>query len=135
QARKHEHRHVPVLRNLRFVGLLLGIAIPMNVLMAAFLWYMVPLALNELGAGPADIGRALMSYYLLTIFVVPWTARIVETWSLAAVIACLGGALSGAALLVVAQWYGFWSVVGAIAVAGIGHGMIRATVVSLAVES
>lgn len=134
-AIRHRVVKVPVFRNARFLALLFGIAIPMNVLMAAFLWYTVPLALDELGARPADIGRALMGYYLLTIFVVPWTARVVESWSLTTAVAGLGGLMSGAGLLLLSQWYGFWTIVGAIAVAGIGHGMIRATVVSIAVES
>lgn len=134
-AIRHRGPKVPLFRNARFLALLFGIAIPMNVLMAAFLWYTVPLALDELGARPADIGRALMSYYLLTIFVAPWTARFVETWSLTAAIAGLGGLISGTGLLLVSQWYGFWTIVAAIAVAGVGHGMIRATIVSVAVES
>ncbi len=132
---RHGVPKVSVFRNTRFLALLFGIAIPMHVLMAAFLSYTVPLALDELGARPADIGRALMGYYLLTIFVAPWTARVVETWSLGAAIAGLGGLISGAGLLLLSQWYGFWTIIAAIAVAGIGHGMIRATVVSVAVES
>lgn len=134
-AIRREEPRPSVFRNARFVALLFGIAIPMHVLMAAFLWYTVPLALDELGARPADIGRALMGYYLLTIFVVPWTARFVESFSLSAVIAGLGGLVSGAGLLLLSQWYGFWTIVAAIALAGIGHGMIRATVVAVAVGS
>src|SRR5690606_34272202 len=95
------------LRNLRFIVLLLGIAIPMNVLMAAFLWYTVPLALDQLGARPADIGRALMVYYLLTIFVTPWTASVADRWPATPGLAGLGGLLSGLGLLALSQWYGF----------------------------
>lgn len=120
--------------NRRFVGLLLGIAIPANIMMAAFLWYVVPLALSDLGSRPADIGRVLMIYYLMTILAAPVAARMVDRASGASLLLASGAALSGIGLICVMRWYGLWPIVGAVALAGAGHAIIRATQVPLTIK-
>lgn len=115
-----------VFRNLRFVALLLGIAIPANVLMAAFLWYLVPLMLADLGSSAADIGRALMLYYLLTVIIAPWVARLADRYSSTAIMLAIGGVISGLALIALSRESGFWPIAATIAVAGVAHAFIRA---------
>ncbi|HEY9248564.1 MAG TPA: MFS transporter, partial [Rariglobus sp.] len=122
------------LTNRRFLGLLVGIAIPANIMMAAFVWYVVPLALSDLGSRPADIGRVLMIYYLMTILAAPVAARIVDHSSGASLLLACGSAISGIGLICLARWYGLWPIVGAVALAGIGHAIIRATQVPLAIK-
>jgi predicted MFS family arabinose efflux permease len=51
-------------RNWRFLLMLLCIVIPTNILMAAYLWYLVPLYMFKLGATPAEIARTMMVYYV-----------------------------------------------------------------------
>ncbi|NGM86951.1 MFS transporter [Parapusillimonas sp. SGNA-6] len=117
--------------NRRFVGLLLGIAIPANIMMASFLWYVVPLALSDLGSRPADIGRVLMIYYLITILAAPVAARWMDRAPDISFLLASGGAISGVGLLCLTYWYGVWPMVGAVALAGIGHAIVRATQVPL----
>lgn len=120
--------------NTRFVGLLFGIAIPANIMMAAFLWYIVPLSLSDLGSRPADIGRTLMIYYLMTILVAPMAARMVDRPTGASLLLASGAAISGMGLLLLTHWYGVWPMVAAVALAGIGHAIIRATLVPLTIR-
>src|SRR5690606_23915304 len=80
--------------NGRFAGLVFGIAIPANIMMAAFLWYIVPLALSDLGSRPADIGRVLMIYYLMTRLAVPVAARILDACSNTSGLLACGAAIS-----------------------------------------
>ncbi len=120
--------------NPRFVGLLFGIAIPANIMMAAFLWYVVPLALSDLGSRPADIGRVLMIYYLMTILAAPLAARLIDRSSNASVLLVCGGAISAIGLIFLTRWYGLWPIVGAVVLAGIGHAIIRATQVPLTIR-
>ncbi len=123
-----------VFRDLRFVALLFGIAIPANVLMAAFLWYLVPLMLADLGSSPADIGRALMLYYLLTVVVAPWVARLADRYSSTAIMLTIGGVISGLALIALSWESGFWAITATIAAAGVAHAFIRAPQVAHVLE-
>jgi MFS family permease len=115
-----------VFRSVRFLALLLGIAIPANILMAAFLWYLVPLMLADLGSSPADIGRALMLYYLLTVAIGPWVARLADRYSSTTTMLIIGGIISGLALIALSREPGFWPTTAAIAAAGVAHAFIRA---------
>ncbi len=122
------------LGNIRLVTLLVGIAIPANVLIAAFLWYLVPLMLSEAGSAPADIGRALMLYYLAIVLLGPRVAGIVNRLIGASTLAVIGGLVSGLALVVMNYWQGYWPVTFAIVLAGIGHAMVRVPQVEVALH-
>jgi predicted MFS family arabinose efflux permease len=130
-------RHVPLpqylapLRSGRLLALLFGIAIPANVLMAAFLWYLVPLILANLGARPSDIGRALMLYHLLILLLGP-AARLADVAGRPSHLVGAGATLSGLGLIVPSVWPGLWPVVAAICVAGVAHAAIRAPQVVVA---
>ncbi len=118
----------------RFVALLFGIAIPVNVLVAAFLWYLVPLMLAEVGSSPADIGRALMLYYLVILLIAPRVAPLIGRPLSANTMVIAGGLVSGLALVIVTHWHGFWPIAAAVAIAGIGHALIRAPQVEIALQ-
>jgi predicted MFS family arabinose efflux permease len=113
------------LRNARFLALLSGVAIPANVLMAAFLWYLVPLVLADFGARTSDIGRAVMLYYLLILLLGPAVAHLVDVAARPASMAGAGAVLSGLGLLVPSVWSGPWPVVAAICAAGVAHAAIK----------
>jgi MFS family permease len=135
-ARRHVplRRYLAPLRNGRFLALLLGVAIPANVLMAAFLWYLVPLVLADLGARSSDIGRALMLYYLLILLFGPAVARVADVAGRPASMIGAGAVLSGLGLLVPSVWHGFWPLVAAICVAGVAHAGIKTPQVVLALR-
>ena len=121
-------------RNIGFVTLLFGIAIPANVLVAAFLWYLVPLMLADVGSSPADIGRALMLYYLVILIIAPRAAELIDRPVSANKLVVAGGLVSGLALIIVTYWHGFWPIAAAVAIAGVGHSLIRAPQVEIALR-
>jgi MFS family permease len=120
------------LRSHRFSTLVFGIAIPANVLMQAFICYLVALYLNELGATAADTGRTLMVFFLMIALMGPAAARITEGRLDPAMVTVLGSVLSGFSLLLGAAWGTQLGMFIAVWVAGIGHGMVRGPQVSVA---
>ena len=119
---------------LRFVALLLGVTIPMNAATAIFVWYLAPLILAGAGSGAAEIARVVMLYYLATVAFGPLVARVNDGRAGQITLVALGAAISGAALLSLPVWGGFWGVVSAVAGLGLGHAMMRAPSYSLAVR-
>lgn len=122
------------LRNLRYAALVLGIAIPANVIFQAFVAYLAALYLNDLGASAADIGRTLMVFFLMIALMGPATARVTDGRFDPALMALAGGVLSGVALLAGAAWGTQLGILVAVLGAGIGHGMVRGPQVSIALS-
>jgi predicted MFS family arabinose efflux permease len=120
------------LRSHRFATLVLGVAIPANVLMQAFISYLVALHLNELGASVADTGRTLMVFFLMIALMGPATARVTDGRFDPALVAILGAIISGVSLLLGAAWGTQLGMFIAVLCAGIGHGMVRGPQVSIA---
>ena len=124
----------PALGNARFIILLLCIAIPANILIASFLWYLVPLMLAGVGSAPADIGRALMLYYLIIVLLAPRMSALVDKSFDPKTMVVAGGIVSGLALVMATQWHDYWSITAAISLAGLGHAMIRGPQVEIALR-
>jgi len=122
------------MRSFRFSALLFGIAIPGQVLMQAFISYLVALYLHDLGASAADIGRVLMVFFLMITFLGPATARVTDGRLDPSLVTGLGGILCGIALLVGASWGTQLGVLVAVWIAGIGQGMMRGPQVSIAMS-
>lgn len=116
----------------RFLALLLGAAVPMSTATAVFIWYLIPLTLAASGSGPAEIARVVMLYYLPVVLL----GSLVTTWAdgrIGPTPLLVTGALgSGAALLSLTAWSGFWAVVVTVAAFGIGHTLLRAPLYALA---
>jgi predicted MFS family arabinose efflux permease/HAMP domain-containing protein len=122
------------LRSYRFSTLVFGIAIPANVLMQAFISYLVALYLNELGASAADTGRTLMVFFLMIALMGPATARVTDGRFDPALVAILGAIISGVSLLLGAAWGTQLGIFIVVLFAGIGHGMVRGPQVSIAMS-
>lgn len=122
------------LRSLRFAALVLAIAIPANVVIQAFISFLVALTLDSFGASAADIGRILMTYFLGIAFVGPLAPRLFERWLAPSAVALLGAVVCGVSLCAVVIWPASWSMLVAVAGAGIGHGMVRDTQIAIAME-
>ena len=118
----------------RFSTLVFGIAIPANVLMQAFISYLVALYLNELGASAADTGRTLMIFFLMIALMGPATARVTDGRFDPALVSVLGAIISGVSLLLGAAWGTQLGLFVAVLCAGIGHGMVRGPQVSVAMS-
>ena len=122
------------LRSHRFSALLFGVAIPFNVLMQAFVSYLVPLYLNDLGASTADTGRVLMGFFLMIALMAPATARVTDGRFEPALVSVFGAVLAGVILLVGAAWETQLGVLIAVWGAGVGYGMGRVPQVSIAMS-
>lgn len=104
-------RATDVLLDARFLALVLGVAVPLNLGMSVFIWYLAPVMLEAEGASTADIGRVVMLYYLGLLLFGPLAARLADG-RLGCVPLLVGGmALSGLALASIGVWPGFWPTV------------------------
>jgi MFS family permease len=122
------------LGNLKFAALVFGIAIPANILLQAFISFLVALELNALGASTADTSRILMTYFLAIVFIGPAAPHFLERILRPSQVGLLGAVLSGMSLCVVVIWPAQWSILAAVAGAGISHGLVRDPQVAVALE-
>ena len=123
-----------ICQNRRFLFLLFCIAIPTNILMAAYLWYLVPLYLFDLGSTTAEIARTMMVYYLLVIAIGEAASKRVKTVNGMMLLVGLGSLLSGAGLVIFHQWYSVWAVVLTVAFLGLSHALIKAPQITLSLD-
>lgn len=138
----HEQNRIPlkhsvsaalrVASNLHFVLFLLCIAIPANVLVAAYLWYLVPLYLSDLGATASEIARVMMLYYLLIVLFGPAASRMADLAGSRAWLIGLGSLLSGIGLVTLNEWESIWAVVISVTVLGLTHALTKGAQVPLA---
>ncbi len=135
EARTDTGAPVPRARfGLRYVVLLLGVAVPMNATMVIFIWYLTPLMLDDLGQSPADIVRVLVLYYFAILFVGPQVARMADGWPGPVPLIPVGCLVSALALLAPSMIGGYWAVVGAVAGVGIGEVLTRTPLYSQALR-
>jgi predicted MFS family arabinose efflux permease len=117
--------------NGRFLALLFGIAVPMNASVAVFIWYLTPMILSASGAGPAEIARVVMLYYLAIVLFGPMAANISDSRVGPKTLMLCGALASSTALISLLLWSGFWAVTIAVAGLGLGHTMIRPSLYTL----
>jgi predicted MFS family arabinose efflux permease len=122
------------LRNRPFAALVFGIAIPNNVILQAFISYLVALMLDSLGASPGDIGRTLMAFFLTIALVGPLAGRAAERGVSVSAVALSGALLTGLSLLAAATWPSEIAIFCAVLGSGIGSGMVRGAQVSLSMS-
>ncbi len=112
-----------ILLNVRFLALVFGNAVPASLGMSVFIWYIVPVVLEESGARSADIGRVIMLYYLVPLAIGPMAARLADG-RLGCVPLLVGGmGICGAALSALAISPGFWPMVIAVSALGFGSAL------------
>ena len=120
--------------NGRFLALLFGIAVPMNASVAIFIWYLTPMILSASGAGPAEIARVVMLYYLAIVLFGSMAANISDGRVGPKALMLCGALASCAALISLLLWSGFWAVTAAVVGLGLGHTMIRPSLYTLALR-
>jgi MFS family permease/methyl-accepting chemotaxis protein len=139
---EHEKKSIEVkpssifktLSNGRFSALVFGIAIPANILMQAFIAYLVALYMNELGASTSDTGRTLMSYFLMIYFIGPISAKLFEKKIPPSIVTILGAVIAGFSLLIAGIWATQNALLIAVIGAGLGHGMVRSHQILVAMQ-
>lgn len=109
--------------SIRYLALLLGVAVPMNATMVIFIWYLTPLMLSDLGNEPADIVRVLLLYYVAILFLGPRVAGMSDGWPGPVPLIMAGATISGLGLLAVVAIGGFWAIAAAVGMVGIGQVM------------
>lgn len=125
---------VIVLANLRFILFLLCVAVPANVLIAAYLWYLVPLYLSDLGGSISEIARVIMVYYLLIVVVGPLASQVADRPGRLGWLVGLGSFLSAGGLVAFYDWRSIWAVVLTVVVLGLTHALAKGAQVPLALE-
>jgi predicted MFS family arabinose efflux permease len=118
----------------RFLALLLGVAVPMNAATAIFIWYLTPLTLAASGSGPAEIARVVMLYYLAVVLLGPTVASLSDGRIGPVPLVVSGAVASGAVLLSLTVWSGFWAVAATVVGLGLGHTLMRAPLYALALR-
>lgn len=111
------------MRSARFAALALGIIIPLEVIDHVFVSYLLSLQMDLLGSSAADIGRAMMCFFLLLILGGTLHDKVPERYANPVLIAFASSVLSGVVLLVAAAYPTNASMFVAAAGTGLGLGM------------
>lgn len=94
-----------LLREWRFVSLMLFSAIPAKIAATGVLFVLIPLLLTEAGADKAQIGRVQMLYFLAFILFAPVAAKLSDQWQSRRGFIIVGGlaTLAGLGLIMLGQ--------------------------------
>ncbi|HYG86129.1 MAG TPA: MFS transporter [Azospirillum sp.] len=114
------------LRNPRFVGLTIFSAVPAKLGLTALLFFLLPLALDDQGISQSWIGRVLLIYWLLMIFVSPMAAKLSDRWGQRTAFLVLGGLLAAAAAYVLSLPGSLAMALAGVALLGVAHALLNA---------
>lgn len=112
-----------LLRNPRFAVTVVFASIPAKLVLTGVLFYLAPVYLTELGATKSEIGRYLMTYGLASVLLASFLARLVDRAGAHIFAVGLGGAMSGAVLLLALVWPSPYMVLTAVATIGVAQAM------------
>ncbi len=99
---------VKVLSKPAMAMLLFGCALPAKLILAALIFYLVPLSMADSGFDQAAIGRILTLYALAMIVLVPWVSRFSDRMGYRPGFVLLGAALSAGSVLHPLLWAAPW---------------------------
>ncbi len=117
-------RAFPLLvRNPRFVILMLFAGMPAKILLTGFLYYLVPLFLTELGSTQSQIGRIAMVWGVASVVLMPVTARLADRYGCYSLLVGGGGMLAGIGLIPLFLWPDATHVLLAVAALGVGQAL------------
>ncbi|MBR9884312.1 MAG: MFS transporter [Oceanospirillales bacterium] len=122
------------LENIRFLLLVACIAVPSNIMIQAFIAFIVALQFDALGASAAEVARVVMLYFLSVMTTVSLSSRLFESRIKAGTLALTGLITAAVSLGITAIWPDYWGMVGAVVAVGIGQGLIRDPEVSIAIR-
>lgn len=113
-----------LLKNPRFVYLTLFCAMPTQVILTGFFFYLAPLYLSHLGNSASVIGRLMMIYFLVVILVGPQVAKLTDRGGLHRRAISIGVLVAGLGMLLVGYWESTLTVAVAIVTLALGNSMI-----------
>ncbi len=114
------------LRNPRFVGLAVFSAVPAKLGLTALLFFLLPLALDDQGVSQSWIGRVLLLYWLLMIFVSPMAAKLSDRSGQRTAFLVLGGLLAAVAAYVLSVPGSLATALVGVALLGVAHALLNA---------
>ena len=112
-----------LLRNWRFVALMLFAAIPAKLALTGVVYFLLPVYLWNLGFDFADISRVLMLYGLVVVVLSPMVSRMADNTGWGAGLIALGGLLGGIGLLIPAIGEGIRPVILTVLCLGLAQGL------------
>ena len=116
-----------LLKDIRFVSVLLFAAIPGKMMVAGFIAYLVPLYLNELGHNQPSIGRILMVYGVATLLCLTLASRRADRTEKYGFMVALGASIAGFGCIAAyfSNLFGdpSYAVILAIGSLGVGHAL------------
>jgi len=108
-------RHIrTLLSNGRFLALVFGLSIPAKICMTGFMFYLIPRFLDSLDTSQSSIGRILMIYSLMFVFVGPPLSRFFENRLSSTLMSILATILAGISLLLAAWQPGIPAIIAAV---------------------
>lgn len=117
-----------------FWTLVLGVAIPTSATTAIFIWYLAPLGLAERGYAPGDVARVVMLYFLASTLIGPLAKGLARGAHGTVIPVLIGAMLAGVVLIYFRSADDLWAFLAAVSGCGIGHALIRAPMMALAVQ-
>jgi len=110
-----------LLRNVRFVVLMVFAGMPAKILLTGFLYFLVPLFLTELGSTQSQIGRIAMVWGFASVVLMPLAAKLADRHHCYGLMVGGGGLVAGAGLVPVLWWPNSDHVLLGVAALGIGQ--------------
>jgi predicted MFS family arabinose efflux permease len=103
--------------------LLIGCAFPAKLILAALVFFMVPLVLSDEGFDQAAIGRVLMLYALAMLVFVPFVSRISQVQNRRPALVVVGGLVAATAVVHPFLWPEPWGAAAAVLQLGIAQAL------------
>ena len=104
-----------------FCAVLFFQAIPAKMVLVGFLFYFVPLYLQEINILPSDIGRIIICYSLSLVFLGPLFSKYLDKENLRKYYILFGGIITGISLLTFQIYPGGAMVLGIVLLVGMAH--------------
>jgi predicted MFS family arabinose efflux permease len=118
------------------LALIIGFsAIPAKIILTGFLYYLVPIALSDLDASAAEIGRIMMVYPLLIIPLSPLIASKVDQYGASKLAVVIGSVGSGLSLVVFHNMQSIHGLLVMIVLVSISHSFMKAALIATTIEA
>ncbi len=110
-----------VLRDRDFFAVVFLQAIPAKLVLVGFLYYFIPLYLKRIGALQSDIGRVLMCYGVILVFLSPLFSKFLDRESYRKYYIFAGGMITGVSMVSFYFYSGFLPILFIVAMIGLAH--------------
>ncbi|WP_234496703.1 MFS transporter [Vibrio maritimus] len=124
-----------LMKNVRFMAVILFCAIPAKIVLTGFLYFLVPLYLVSLDASQSEIGRIMMIYSLVIIPLSPIASGIADRTQKTKQLVVLGTILSGAILVSLYGDDSIFKILLAVTLMGVAHSILKAPLIACALEA